>query len=150
MARAFRLSSVLRARKAQEDEAKAAVVRARTDAATAQSAVRARELDLDRRLVPGSATAAAFVATMSARQAVAGALAASIGLAQLADGTVRERIDELTDAAVQRRTIEKLQERHAAARQRAEESAEAKAVDDMTTAAHSRRTEVHQDEGSAG
>ncbi|WP_433610114.1 cell envelope biogenesis protein TolA [Dactylosporangium sp. CA-139114] len=129
----FRLGAVLRARKAQEDMAKAAVVRARADATDAVQRVRARERDLDGRAVPNAATAAAYAATLTARQALAGELAAAIGLSRLADETVEERMRELTDAAVQRRTIEKLQERHDLTRKRTEAAAEEKAVDDLTT-----------------
>ncbi|MER7283780.1 cell envelope biogenesis protein TolA [Dactylosporangium sp. NPDC000244] len=129
----FRLGAVLRARKAQEDMAKAAVVRARADAADAVQRVRSRERDLDGRAVPNAATAAAYAATLTARQALAGELAAAIGLSRLADETVEERMRELTDAAVQRRTIEKLQERHDLTRKRTEAAAEEKAVDDLTT-----------------
>lgn len=130
----FRLGAVLRARKAQEDMAKAAVVRARADAGDAVERVRARERDLDGRRVPTAATSAAYAATLTTRQALAGELAAAIGLSQIADETVQERMRDLTDAAVQRRTIEKLQERHDATRKRTEAAAEAKAVDDITTA----------------
>ncbi|MEV6923081.1 cell envelope biogenesis protein TolA [Dactylosporangium sp. NPDC051485] len=130
----FRLGAVLRARKAQEDTAKAAVVRARADATAAVQRVRARERDLDGRRVLDGASAAAFAATLTSRQALAGELAAAIALSHTADETVRERMRELTDAAVQRRTIEKLQERHDATRKRTEAAAEAKAVDDITTA----------------
>ncbi|MDG6102026.1 cell envelope biogenesis protein TolA [Dactylosporangium aurantiacum] len=136
----FRLGAVLRARKAQEDAAKAAVVRARADAAAAHGAVQARERDLDRRRPPDAATSAAFAATLMARQAVAGALSAAIGAAALADETVQDRLDDLTGAAVQRRTIEKLQERHDLTRKQTVAAAEAKAVDDLTTAAaHNRK-----------
>ena len=45
---------------------------------------------------------------------------------------------DLTDAAIQRRTLEKLEERHATARKHADEKADEKAVDDLTTAAASR------------
>ncbi|WP_433079945.1 cell envelope biogenesis protein TolA [Dactylosporangium sp. CA-052675] len=129
----FRLGAVLRARKAQEDMAKAAVVRARADATDAVQRVRARERDLDGRAVPHAATAAAYAATLTARQALAGELAAAIALSRLADETVEERMRELTDAAVQRRTIEKLQERHDLTRKRTEAAAQEKAVDDLTT-----------------
>jgi flagellar FliJ protein len=129
----FRLGAVLRARKAQEDMAKAAVVRARADATAAVERVSARERDLSGRPVPRAATAAAYAATLTARQALAGELAAAIGLAGLADEGVEERMQELTDAAVQRRTIEKLQERHDLTRKRTEAAAEEKAVDDLTT-----------------
>jgi flagellar FliJ protein len=129
----FRLGAVLRARKAQEDMAKAAVVRARADATAAVQRVRARERDLDGRAVPRASTAAAYAATLTARQAIAGELAAAIGLSRLADETVEERMRELTDAAVQRRTMEKLQERHDLTRKRTQAAAEEKAVDDLTT-----------------
>lgn len=130
----FRLGAVLRARKAQEDVAKAAVVRARADANTAVQHVRSRERDLDGRRVPGAATSAAFAATVTARQAIAGELAAAIAVSELADETVLERMRALTDAAVQRRTIEKLQERHDATRKQTEATAQARAADDLTTA----------------
>ncbi|WP_433050949.1 hypothetical protein [Dactylosporangium sp. CS-033363] len=129
----FRLGAVLRARKAQEDIAKAAVVRARADATAAVQRVRARERDLDGRAVPNSATAAAYAATLTSRQALAGEVAAAIALSEVADETVEERMRELTDAAIQRRTIEKLQERHDLTRKRTEAAAEEKAVDDITT-----------------
>ncbi|WP_432978720.1 cell envelope biogenesis protein TolA [Dactylosporangium sp. CA-233914] len=129
----FRLGAVLRARKAQEDMAKAAVVRARVDAAEAEQRVSARRHDLQGRAVPSAATAAAYAATLTARQALAGELAAAVGLRQLADASVEERMNELTDAAVQRRTIEKLQERHDATRKRTEAAAQERAVDDLTT-----------------
>jgi flagellar FliJ protein len=130
----FRLGAVLRARKAQEDMAKAAVVRARADATAAVQRVRARERDLGSRRLPDAATSAAYAATLMSRQSLAGELAAAIGLSQIADEGVQERMHELTDAAIQRRTIEKLQERHDATRKRTEAAAEARAVDDITTA----------------
>jgi len=97
--------------------------------------VRTRERDLDGRRVPTAATSAAFAATLMARQAVAAEVAASIGVSELADETVRDRLHDLTDAAVQRRTIEKLQERHDLTRKRTRDAAETRAVDDLTTAA---------------
>ncbi|MET7420648.1 cell envelope biogenesis protein TolA [Dactylosporangium sp. NPDC005555] len=137
----FRLGAVLRARKAQEDAAKAAVVRARGEAASAHATVHARERDLDGRRVPDGASSAAFAATLMARQATATALSAAIGAASLADETIKERLDDLTDAAVQRRTIEKLQERHDLTRKQTAAATEAKAVDDLTTAAAFNRRE---------
>lgn len=135
---AFRLAAVLRARHAQEDAAKAAVVRARADASAALLRASALERDLDRRDVPEISSAAAFSATMSARSALAGALGAAIGVTEMANETVEDRMRDLTAAAVQRRTLEKLEERHAAARKHTEEKADEKAVDDLTTAAASR------------
>jgi flagellar FliJ protein len=141
---AFKLAAVLRARHAQEDAAKAAVVRARAQADAAAVRVRAIERDLDGRPVPNETTARAFNASMWARNALAGELHAAIGVTEVADETVQERLHDLTAAAVQRRTIEKLEERHAAARKRTEEQLDAKAVDDLTTAAHSRKDEERQ------
>jgi flagellar FliJ protein len=131
----FRLGAVLRARKAQEDMAKAAVVRARADASAAVQQVRTRERDLDGRRVPDAASSAAYAATLTTRHAMAGELAAAVALSGLADDAVQERMRELTDAAVQRRTIEKLQERHDATRKRTQAAAEEKAADDIATAA---------------
>jgi flagellar FliJ protein len=135
---AFRLAAVLRARHAQEDAAKAAVVRARADAEAALLRAQARERDLDSRGVPDASSAVAFSATMWARSATAGALRAAIGVTELANEKVEERMADLTEAAVHRRTLEKLEERHAAARRHAEDKADERAVDDLTTAAYSR------------
>jgi flagellar FliJ protein len=140
---AFRLGAVLRARKAQEDAAKAAVLRARAQADIAAVRVRAVERDLDDRDSPREASAISFAATMSARNALASALADAIGAARLAEDDVHDKLTDLTQAAIQRRTIEKLEERHAAARRRAVDAADAKAVDDLTT---SRRT-AHEEHG---
>lgn len=140
---AFRLGAVLRARKAQEDAAKAAVQRARAQADVAAVRVRAVERDLDDRDAPHQASAISFAATMSARNALASALADAIGAARLAEDDVRGKLTDLTQAAIQRRTIEKLEERHAATRRRAADAADAKAVDDLTT---SRRT-AHEEHG---
>ena len=137
----FRLAAVLRARHAQEDAAKAAVVRARAEADAAAARASALEHDLDSRELPDTSSAAAFAATLAARNAVAGALNAAIGVTRLAEEKIQERLRELTDAAVQRRIIEKLEERHAAARKASTEAAEAKVSDDITTAVQSRRHE---------
>jgi flagellar biosynthesis chaperone FliJ len=136
---AFRLAAVLRARHAQEDAAKAAVVRARAEAEAALLRARTIERDLNGRDVPAASTAAAFNATMWARSAMAGELHAAIGVTELANEAVEDRMSDLTAAAVQRRTLEKLEERHAAARKHAEDKSDEKAVDDLTTAAASRR-----------
>lgn len=133
---AFRLAAVLRARHAQEDAAKAAVVRARADAEAALLRARAIERDLDGYGVPHASSAAAFSATMSARSAMAGELGAAIGVAAMANEQVEERMTDLTNAAIRRRTLEKLEERHAAARKHAEDKADERAVDDLTTAAY--------------
>jgi len=139
----FRLGAVLRARKAQEDTAKAAALRARTQADIAATRARAVGRDLDERGVPHEASAISFAATMSARNALASTLADAIGAARLAGDDVLDKLTDLTQAAIQRRTIEKLEERHAAARRRAVDAADARAVDDLTTATRGRPHEEH-------
>ncbi len=137
---AFRLAAVLRARHAKEDAAKAAVARARLEAAEATIQVRAIQRDLDGRRAPGAMPAAAFTAAMSARTALASELSTAVGFSQTTEGAVSDRMHELADAAVQRRTMEKLEERHATARRRAADKADEKAADDLTTAAYRRQT----------
>jgi flagellar export protein FliJ len=135
----FRLSTVLRVRKAQEDAAKAAVAHARVEAEVAAVRVRGYQRDLDESRPPTTSTATAFVAAMSARQGLASALYAAIDAAGRADETVQEHVDTLIDAAVQRRTIEKLEERHATARRHAGATKAQRAADDLTSAAYHRR-----------
>jgi flagellar export protein FliJ len=141
----FRLSTVLRVRKAQEDAAKAAVARARAEVEVAAVRVRGYERDLDESGPPTASTATAFAAAMSARQGLASALYAAIGAASQADETVQEHVETLVDAAVQRRTIEKLEERHAAARRHAGAATAQRAVDDLTSAAYHRRGDTAGD-----
>jgi flagellar protein FliJ len=136
----FRLGAVLRARQAQEDARKAAVAQARLAADTARGEVGKLERDLDRRNAPNTASAVAFNAAMSARQAVASALTTAMSMSRLADQGVQESLDDLAAAAVQRRTIEKLAERHAAARQHTAAAAEARSNDDLTTALQYQRS----------
>jgi hypothetical protein len=131
--RRFSLSAVLRARQAQEDIAKATVARARRDAAGAHDAVADRELAVERRPALPSGTALAFVAAAAAGRHLATDLAAATELAGQADDLARERAGELSVAMVRRRILERLAERHAAARRRAEEAAEQRAVDDLVT-----------------
>lgn len=137
----FRLAAVLRARKAQEDARKAAVVNARSEAEAAAAGVRRREEAVDESRVPHHASAMAFRAALWARQAMAADLAVAKNTARMADDYVAETVEELTAAAVQRRTLEKLEERHAVTRRKAENTADQFAVDDLTTAAHHRRAE---------
>ena len=137
---AFRLAAVLRARQAKEDAAKTAAARARREADRAAIRVDAIQHDLTGRRARGAMPAAAFTAAMSARTALASELSTAVSLSEATEGAVSERMHELADAAVQRRTMEKLEERHATARRRAEDKADEKAADDLTTAAYRRQT----------
>jgi flagellar protein FliJ len=139
---AFKLAAVLRARHAKEDAAKAAAAQARLEADAAAVRVRAAHRDLDGRRVPDATSAAAFTAAMSARTALASVLSTAVGELRTTEGAVDDRLQEAVDAAVQRRTMEKLEERHATARRHVEDRADEKAVDDLTTAAYQRRSEA--------
>jgi flagellar export protein FliJ len=139
MMQRFRLGGVLKARQAQEDAAKAKVALANAEADRAAVHVQTRERDLDGHVLPDQSTAAAFSAAISARQAIATALYAAIGVADAAGEVVQATTEDLAAAATRRRALEKLAERHAVTRQRAQEQADQRAIDDLTTAAYARR-----------
>jgi flagellar export protein FliJ len=131
--RGFRLASVLRARNAQENLARGAVLRARQEAEEAADRVRRMDAAIGAQPRPKSAHATAFAATLWARQAMAADLSAAIAIAGQLNAQVDERAVELTDAATRRRTVEKLAERHAEALRYAEEEAAELEADDLTT-----------------
>jgi flagellar biosynthesis chaperone FliJ len=70
---------------------------------------------------------------MWARQAMAAELSAAVAMIGQADTVVADRDGDLTAAATRRRTVEKLGERHAAARRTAEEAAAQREADDLTS-----------------
>jgi len=111
--RFFRLSPVLRARKAQEDAAKGAVIQSRADIREAQALVRRKQLDLVGAEAPSEATARAMVASLVARQSLAGALMSAQKMVTEAEEVERERMAVLADAAKRRRAVEMMAERHA-------------------------------------
>jgi flagellar FliJ protein len=111
--RKFRLSSVLRARQAQEDAARGAVLRARSDAARAADKQARSEHALAEHDVVEESESIAFVAAQAARQALAAEIAAASRATAAALGVVDQRMDELTVAAIRRRSVERLAERHA-------------------------------------
>jgi flagellar export protein FliJ len=131
MTRRFRLAGVLRARQAQEDVAKGAVVRARAETRVALERQAARERSLlDRPTVDGG-PAPWWIAATSARAALAGELTAAGRLAEQAAERMAERTGELTDAAIRRRSVETLAERHQAAEQLEELASEQRALDEI-------------------
>jgi flagellar FliJ protein len=138
----FRLAGVLRARQAQEGVAKVAAARARVEAEQANADVHRYAATLDAAAEVHPDTATALAAAMSARQAVAGALFAAIGVFRDADEAVEDRMAELTAAAAQRRAMDKLAERHAVTRRRNQDAAEQRELDDLATARHSARRPV--------
>ncbi|MDY7084783.1 MAG: cell envelope biogenesis protein TolA [Actinomycetota bacterium] len=113
MNRFFRLSPVLRARKAQEDAAKGAVIQSRAQIREAQDLVRRKQLDLVGAEAPTEGSARAMVASLVARQSLAGALMSAHRMVSDAEEVERERMAVLADAAKRRRAVEMMAERHA-------------------------------------
>lgn len=115
MNRLFRLGPVLRARKAQEDAARGAVIHSRQEIRDAQALVKRRQLDLAGADAPSEGTARAMVASMVARQSLAATLSGAHRMVADAEGRTQERVAELADAAKRHRAVEMLAERHAEA-----------------------------------
>jgi flagellar export protein FliJ len=111
--RFFRLSPVLRARKAQEDSARGAVNQSRTEIREAQALVKRRQLDLVGSQAPSEGTARAMVASLVARQSLAAGLNSAQRMVNDAEQVNRERMAVLADAAKRRRAVEMMAERHA-------------------------------------
>jgi flagellar export protein FliJ len=111
--RLFRLGPVLRARKAQEDAARGAVLQSRQEILHAQALVKRRQLDLAGADAPNEGTARAMVASMVARQSMAATLSGAHRMVADAEELTREKQAELADAAKRRRAVESMAERHA-------------------------------------
>jgi flagellar FliJ protein len=112
--RLFRLGSVLRARKAQEDAARGAVMQSRADIREAEALLRRRKLDLVGSEAPTEGTARAMVASLVARQSLAAGLFGAQRMVTDAEEVEREKVAALADAAKRRRAVEMMAERHAA------------------------------------
>lgn len=113
MNRLFRLGPVLRARRAQEDAARGAVIQSRQEIREAQALAKRRALDLAGAEAPTEGTARAMVASMVARQSLAASLSGAHRMVVDAEELTRERVAELADAAKRRRAVEMMAERHA-------------------------------------
>jgi flagellar FliJ protein len=111
--RLFRLGPVLRARKAQQDSARGAVIQSRAEIREAQQLVKRRQLDLAGADAPTEGTARAMVASMVARQSLAASLSGAHQMVTDAEEITRARVAELADAAKRRRAVETMAERHA-------------------------------------
>jgi hypothetical protein len=134
MTRRFRLAGVLRARLAQERAAKAVVAGAHAEEAAAEQRRARLDRALTARPMAGRGPAAWYVAALSARQAMAAEVSDAGRLRAAAAETVQARTADLTGAAVRRRTIEALADRHAEVVRRAEDRAEQQAVDELAAA----------------
>ncbi|GGN15391.1 hypothetical protein FHR83_004737 [Actinoplanes campanulatus] len=114
MNRLFRLAPVLRARKAQEDAARGAVIQSRADVRDAEAMVRRRRLELVGADAPSEGSARAMVAALVARQSLASGLFDAQRMVTAAEEIEQERLAALADAAKRRRAVEMMGDRHAA------------------------------------
>ncbi|BCJ43112.1 hypothetical protein GCM10010168_01460 [Actinoplanes ianthinogenes] len=114
MNRLFRLTPVLRARKAQEDAARGELIQSRAEVREAQALVKRRQLDLVGADAPSEGSARAMVAALVARQSLAAGVFGAQRMVTDAEELEREKLAALTDAAKRRRAVEMLSERHAA------------------------------------
>ncbi|SDY81177.1 flagellar export protein FliJ [Micromonospora pattaloongensis] len=130
MSRMFRLGAVLRARQAQEDAAKAEVVRVRRAASDATELADQRESALRDSEIPGG-TARAVAAALAARQALAADLSLARRMVADAERETAERVNELAEKAKGRRAVERLVERQAAEERRLAEAAEQRVLDEL-------------------
>jgi flagellar protein FliJ len=137
--RGFRLGSVLRARLAQENSARGAVLRARREAEEAEERVRRMDAAVDARRAPEGTSAAVYAATLWARHALAAELTAAVAVAGELHGVTEERAVDLTAAATRRLSVERLAERHAEAADHAELAAAQAEADDLTMSRNSTR-----------
>lgn len=138
MNRLFRLGPVLRARKAQEDAAKGAVIQSRQEIRDAQALVKRRQLDLAGADAPTEGTARAMVASMVARQSMAATVSGAHRMVADAEELAREKQADLADAAKRRRAVEMMAERHAAAVKAHDLKTEQNNIDEMAVTAKAR------------
>ena len=138
MNRLFRLGPVLRARKAQEDAARGAVIQSRTEIRDAQALVKRRALDLAGADAPSEGTARAMVASMVARQSLAASLSGAHRMVTAAEEVAREKTAELADAAKRRRAVEMMAERHAETVRRHDLKVDQSNLDELAVTAKAR------------
>ena len=138
MNRLFRLGPVLRARKAQEDAAKGAVIQSRKEIRDAQALVKRRQLDLAGADAPTEGTARAMVASMVARQSMAATVSGAHRMVADAEELAREKQADLADAAKRRRAVEMMAERHAATVRAHDLKTEQNNIDEMAVTAKAR------------
>jgi len=136
--RLFRLTPVLRARKAQEDVARGALIKSQTEIRLAQQLVKRRQLHLTGADAPSEGTARAMVAAMVARQSLAAGLSSAHKLVAEAQETVKEKATELADAARRRQAVETMAERHAETVRRHDLAVEQRVLDELTVTARAR------------
>ncbi|MFI7596950.1 hypothetical protein [Actinoplanes sp. NPDC049681] len=138
MNRLFRLGPVLRARKAQEDAARGAVIQSRQEIRDAQAMVKRRQLELAGADAPSEGTARAMVASMVARQSMAATLSGAHRMVVDAEERTRDKEAELAIAARRRRAVEMLAERHAETVRKHDLAVEQVALDEIAVTTKAR------------
>jgi hypothetical protein len=134
-----RMAAVLRARKAKEDVAKAALSRANAAAADARASRQGREDALSTWRGAHAGAPGAFLASVAAGRAMAAALQTATEFTEAAELAALVQRDELRDRAVDRRGVERLTERVADEQRLAELEQLQRVVDDLTVGrAHAR------------
>lgn len=130
------VSTVLRARQAQEDVAAQQLAGARRDAALAVDRLDAVSERVQAMSQDERQGMVAFQASAAARHAAAASLAAASHGVRFAQGRVSTDAAGLTDAARARRTIEKLHENDIAARLAVQAAAGQRDLDEVSITRH--------------
>jgi flagellar export protein FliJ len=135
MKRGFRLASVLKVRRIQEDIARAEVLGANRDVSAGWTDVERRNAYLEARQgVFQSGTSAAFIGAVTAGIARASDLSAARAAHQLATEVAADRTVEWSAAAARVKALESLEERHRTAVRAADEASAQRASDDRSSA----------------
>jgi flagellar export protein FliJ len=134
--RRFRLASVLRVRRVQEEVARADLVRANREVGTAWTDVERRRAYLEARQgALTSGTSAAFIGAVAAGLARAQDLSAARAAHELAQQAAADRAAAWSETAQRVKALESLEERHRAEVRAADEAAAQRASDDRSGAA---------------
>ncbi|MEU8237148.1 cell envelope biogenesis protein TolA [Actinoplanes missouriensis] len=148
MNRLFRLGPVLRARKAQEDAARGAVIQSRAEIREAEALVKRRRLELMGAQAPTEGTARAMVASLVARQSLAAGLFSAQRMVTDAEDLEREKMAALTESAKKRRAVEMLGERHAEAVRDHDLRVDQANLDELAVTSKARQAAAGSDDGS--
>jgi flagellar protein FliJ len=138
---------VLELRRTQERAAASAAAQAANAAADADRRATDYETTLAEAVLPRSLPSGAFVAAMTLLRTAATDASSARAMATASAEQAELVRAQWTAAAQRTKGLERLEERHQEALQRAEDAAEERAVDDLVTGRAGRATPVGQDEG---
>lgn len=134
MKRRFRLASVLRVRRIQEEVARAEVVRANAEVHAAWTETERRQALLEARRGTVNGASSAFLGALTAGLARASDLSAARAAHQLAREHAATQAAAWTETAARVSALESLEERHRIAVQQADDAAAQRASDDRAGA----------------